>query len=315
MASRFGSIGVLMGGYSSEREISLRSGQAVFDSLINAGHQATLIDIRNQEKDKIAAQIKAAQIDVAFIALHGRLGEDGVIQSILEEMDIPFTGSGMQASQKAFNKTVTQAILKSQDLPVPEFICITDGKMMDFRKAFLVLKKLPFVVKAACEGSSLGITIVRHPAQWEGAIKDALKYGPYVVIEKFVKGRELTAGIFDKLPLPLVEIKAKTGFFDFSAKYQKGATEYLVPAPITEELASQIQGLALGAHEALGCEGFSRVDVRVDENSNPYILEVNTIPGFTETSLFPKAAKQAGYSFIDVCEKLLDLAHGKKVQR
>jgi D-alanine-D-alanine ligase len=315
MSSRFGSIGVLMGGYSSEREISLRSGQAVYESLTNAGHQATLIDIRNQEKDKIAAQIKAAQIDVAFIALHGRLGEDGVIQSILEEMDIPFTGSGMQASQKAFNKTVTQATLKSQDLPVPEFICITDGKMMDFRKAFLALKKLPFVVKAACEGSSIGITIVRHPAQWEGAIKDALKYGPYVVIEKFIKGRELTVGIFDKLPLPLVEIKAKTSFFDFSAKYQKGATEYLVPAPITEELASQIQGLALGAHEALGCEGFSRVDVRVDENSNPYILEVNTIPGFTETSLFPKAAKQAGYSFIDVCEKLLDLAHGKKVQR
>ncbi len=314
-SSRFGSIGVLMGGYSTEREISLKSGRAVTEALVKAGHKVVPIDISVQDKVKIIEQLREASIDIAFIALHGRLGEDGVIQTILEEMDIPYTGSGVTASQKAFDKTITQKILKAAGLPVTEFLCITDGKMIDWKLAFAVLKKLPFVVKAACEGSSIGIYIVRHPSQWEALLRDALKFGPHVVVEKFIKGREFTAGIFDRTPLPIVEICAKTSFFDFNAKYQKGATTYVVPARIDQALAEKVQKIALAAHDALGCEGFSRVDVRIDENMQPYILEVNTIPGFTETSLFPKAAAEAGHGFIDVCEQLLDLAHGKKTQR
>lgn len=313
--SRFGLVGVLMGGYSSEREISLRSGTAVAAALSQAGHQATPIDVTARDKHKIVDQIQQSSIQAAFIALHGRLGEDGVIQSILDDMNIPYTGSGVQASQKAFNKTTTQKILSGAGLPVSDFVCVTDGIMPDFKEVFGVLKKLPFVVKAACEGSSIGISIVRHPSQWEAAMRDALRFGPFVLIERFIKGRELTAGVFDAEPLPLVEIKSRTGFFDFTAKYQKGMTQYVIPPELPPGVTQDIQQLAVSAHEALGCYGFSRVDIRLDEGMNPYILEVNTIPGFTETSLFPKAAKEAGYEFIDVCEKLLDLGYAKKVQR
>lgn len=313
--SDFGNIGVLMGGYSSERQISLKSGQGVLDALIEGGHAAVGIDITAHDKHKIKEQIESAKIDIAFIALHGRLGEDGVIQSILEEMNLPYTGSGVVASQKAFNKTVAQKIFKANGLPVPEHVCITDGQRKDFKEVFGVLKKLPFVVKAACEGSSIGIFMVRHPSQWDSTMKDALAFGPFIIVEKYIKGREITAGIFDHESLPLVEIRPKTGMFDFNAKYSKGLTEYDVPARLDEALATKIKKMALTAHDAIGCEGFSRVDVRIDEKNEPYILEINTIPGFTPTSLFPKAAKEAGYSFLDVCTTLLKIAHGKKVQR
>ncbi len=311
----FGNIGVLMGGYSSERQISLKSGQAVCEALTQAGYPVVPIDITLQDKHKIKEQIADARIDIAFIALHGRLGEDGVIQSILEELNIPYTGSGVAASQKAFNKTIAQKIFKVHGLPVPEHFCITDGQRRDFKEVFGTLKKLPFVMKAACEGSSIGIYMVRHPSQWDGTIKDTLAFGPFVIIEKYIKGREITAGIFDGEALPLVEIRAKTGMFDFNAKYQKGLTEYDVPARLDEVLAAKIKKMALAAHDVIGAEGFSRVDVRLDEKNEPYILEINTIPGFTATSLLPKAAAQAGFSFLDVCTKLLMIAHGKKAQR
>ena len=209
LSSRFGTIGVLMGGHSSERSISLKSGHAVVISLAQEGYQVLAIDIIDHDKHKIIDQIRDANIDIAFIALHGRLGEDGEIQTILEELEIPYTGSGVQASQQAFNKIIAQGLFQSKGLPVPEFVSISDGRMMDFKKAFASLKKLPFVVKAACEGSSIGIYVVRHPSQWESSLKDALAKGQHVLIEKFIKGREVTVGIFDGQALPLVEIKPK----------------------------------------------------------------------------------------------------------
>ena len=314
MKSRFGTVGVLMGGYSSEREISLRSGQGVALALAEAGHQVVPLDINVSDRRRIMALIKDAAMDIAFIALHGRLGEDGAIQSILEEMDIPYTGSGPAASRLAFDKTMTQALFNRAGLPVPPYVLITDGNPLAFKDVFAALKTLPFVVKAACEGSSIGVYMVRHPSGWEGVLKDALSFGEHVVIEKFIKGREFTAGIFGREPLPLVEIRTRSALFDFTAKYQKGATEYIVPAAIDETLTGRIQQAALRAFDVLGCEAFARVDVRVDEKGDPYILELNTIPGFTETSLFPKAAQKAGYSFTGVCEQLLDLAYGKKVK-
>ena len=318
-----------MGGYSSEREISLRSGQAVADALSQEGHRVLPLDITTDDPAKITQQIQATPLDVAFIALHGRLGEDGVIQGILEKLEIPYTGSGVKASQLAFNKILTQKALQSAGLPVPANYTITDGRNVDFKTAWAEIKSTPLVVKAACEGSSIGVHIVRHPSEWEPAFKNALSYGPQIIVEQFIKGREFTAGIFDGEVLPLVEIVPKTNFFSFSAKYQKGATQYICPAEIPENLTRKIKELSLGASEALGCEGFSRVDLRIDENERPFILEVNTIPGFTGTSLFPKAAHAAGYSFVQVCEKLLSLAlHstqlttskeagnlGKKIQR
>ncbi len=311
----FGNIGVLMGGYSSERDISLRSGSGVAQALAGAGYAVRPVDITTSDRVKIADLLKNSGIDVGFIALHGRGGEDGFIQSILENLDIPYTGSGPAASQKAFNKITAQTIFKDAAIPVPENFYITDGQSVDFKDVFSVLKKLPFVVKAACEGSSIGISMVHHPSQWEGALKDALAFGPYVIVEKFIKGREVTVGIFDHEPLPLVEIITPNPLFDFTTKYQKGAAEYVVPAQLPLGLTEKIQAIALAAYDTLGCEGFSRVDIRLDESGNPYVLELNTIPGFTETSLFPKAATQVGYSFLQVCEKLLDSAYAKKVQR
>ncbi len=310
----FGNIGVLMGGYSSERNISLRSGSAVYESLAAAGYAVKAIDINTSDRQKILDLIKESKIEVAFIALHGRLGEDGQIQSILEEADIPYTGSGPKASQKAFNKISSQEIFKEAGLSVPEHFFITKGDLVHFKEVFTVLKKLPFVVKAACEGSSIGISMVRHPSQWEAALRDALSYGPYVIVEKFIKGREVTAGVFNGEALPLVEIVARNPLFDYNSKYQKGLTDYVVPADLPEKLTKKIQEMSVAAYTAIGCEGFARVDVRIDESQTPYILEINTIPGFTETSLFPKAAAKAGHNFLQVCEKLLELAYGKKVQ-
>jgi len=310
----FGTIGVLMGGYSSEREISLRSGWAVADALSQEGHRVKILDILTDDVPQIIRQIQETPLDIAFIALHGRLGEDGVIQGVLENLDIPYTGSGIRASQMAFNKIMTQRALKAAGLPVADNYFITDGKNVDFKIVWGYLKSTPVVVKPACEGSSIGVHMVRHPSEWDTALQDALGYGPQVIVEQFIKGREFTAGIFDREALPLVEICPQANFFTFSAKYQKGATRYICPAEIPENLTRDIQAVSLRAYEALGCEGFARVDLRVDDEGQIFILEVNTIPGFTETSLFPKAARGAGYSFLQVCEKLLDLAYGKKIR-
>ena len=311
----FGTIGVLMGGYSSEREISRRSGQAVAEALSQEGHRVLPLDIATDDMDRIIQQITAIPLDIAFIALHGRLGEDGVIQGILEKLDIPYTGSGVKASQLAFNKILTQKHLAQAGLPVAPNYFITDGRNVDFNIVRAHIRSTPLVVKPACEGSSIGVTIVRHPSEWEPAFKNALGFGPQIIVEQFIKGREFTAGIFDREALPLVEICTKSNFFSFNAKYQKGETLYICPAQVPEQLTATIKELSLRAVETLGCEGFARVDWRVDEHGQPFILEVNTIPGFTGTSLFPKAAREAGYSFVQVCEKLLDLAYGKKIQR
>lgn len=307
-ARQYGTIGVLMGGYSSEREISLRSGQAVADALSQEGWRVLALDITSDDVAKIIQQIQASPLDIAFIALHGRLGEDGVIQGILEKLEIPYTGCGVKASQLAFNKILTQKALHSAGLPVAAYYAVTDRKNVDFKTAWAHIKSTPLVIKPACEGSSIGVHIVRHPSEWEPAFKNALGYGPQVIIEQFIKGREFTAGILDREALPLVEILPKSNFFSFTAKYQKGATQYICPAEIPESLSRKIKKLSLSAAEVLGCEEFARVDLRVDDKEQPFILEVNTIPGFTGTSLFPKAASAAGYNFVQLCEKLLNLA-------
>lgn len=311
MASGFGKIGVLMGGVSSEREVSLRSGNAVVNALQQASHQALGVDISSADPIKLTQQIKDLQLDVAFIALHGALGEDGTIQEILERLQLPYTGCGINASQMAFNKIMAQKAFLKAGLLVAPHVCITDGQRLDFKAVWAQLKKTPVVVKPACEGSSIGVSLVRHPSEWEQALSQALKYGPGVIIEAFIKGREFTVGILDTTPLPIVEIITANQFFSFSAKYQKGATKYECPATITAEQTARMQAMALKAYQVMGGYGFARIDFRMDDQGNMYILEINTIPGFTETSLFPKAALAAGISFVEVCETLLRLAYAK----
>ncbi len=311
VAKDLGTVGVLMGGYSSERAISLKSGLAVVESLSKVGCSVMPIDITVREREQIKNTIKNANLGVGFIALHGALGEDGTIQSILEELGIPYTGSGVAASVRAFNKIATQRILKENRLPVPEF-CVAQKDSADVEVIAREVGSFPVVVKPACEGSSIGVTLARQKEDLSVALAEAFRYGKEAIVERFIPGRELTVGILDREALPIVEIRPQKQFFDFEAKYQKGMTDYIVPAPLAADLVREIQAIALKAHQAVGCEVYSRIDFRLDPESRPFILEINTIPGFTETSLFPKAAREAGIEFTDVCLRLIKLAYGKK---
>ena len=304
-------IGVLMGGYSSEREISLKSGKAVLDALQAAGYRASGLDLTAREEERILETIQTAAIDVAFIALHGRLGEDGTIQSILERAAIPYPGSGVAASRLAINKAKTQSLLKAKGIPVADFAVVINEAALDIAKILQNLT-LPLVVKPACEGSSIGIVVVREKENLEVALREAFRYGNEVLVERYLPGKELTVGILGNGALPVVEICPKNKFFDFTAKYQPGMTDYVVPAAIPRETAILAQQAAWAAHEALGCEDFSRVDIILDENGSPHVLEVNTIPGFTATSLLPKAARAAGLDFTELCLKLIRSAYEKK---
>ncbi len=308
----FGHIGVLMGGPSSEREISLRSGQAVLEALQKNGCQVTRFDITSAQPEEIQGLLKKNRIDVAFIALHGAFGEDGTVQLILEQEGIPYTGSGVAASQIAIDKILTQSCLKGKGIPVPQFIIGDKHDKISPDNILKDLGGLPVVVKPPTEGSSIGITVVREKEDLTKAMEEAFRFGPRILIEQFIKGRELTVGILRDDPLPVIEIRSKHEFFDFTAKYGAGLTDYLIPAPLPENIKELIQQTAIAAYNAIGCRDFSRVDIMLAEDQKPYVLEINTIPGFTSTSLLPKAAKEAGYNFTELCLKLIELAYEKK---
>lgn len=309
---KFGRIGVLMGGYSSEREISLKSGMAVVEALKSEGCQVVPIDITETDEKEIASLIARSGIDTAFIALHGRLGEDGRIQAILENLNIPYPGSGVESSRLAINKTLAQSIFKNNGIPVPPYVIA--GRDDNLKEEFLIkeLGNPPWVVKPACEGSSIGISLVETIKDFKKALQIAGEYGGKILIERFIKGRELTAGILEERALPIVEIRSSRTFFDFTAKYKQGLTEYIVPAVLPRKLGRELQAQALKAHQALGCRDISRVDMILASDGTGYVLEINTIPGFTSTSLLPKAAKAAGLEFNQLCHILVELAYGKK---
>ena len=308
----FGRIGVLMGGYSSERDISLKSGRAVVEALKSAGCDAAALDIVERDEKKIAAFIKKADLDIAFITLHGRLGEDGMIQAILEDLSIVFTGSGKEASRRAINKVMTQGWLRQHNIPVAPSFGVTNRDQDSLRSILERIHQWPVVVKPACEGSSIGVTIVGNPGALAPALHLAWQYGPEALVEQYIKGRELTVGILDQTPLPVIEIRPRAEFFDFSAKYQSGTTEYIVPADLPDKAGEDIRQTALTTHRVLGCSDLSRIDFMLDEQGRHYVLEINTIPGFTSVSLLPRAAKHRGISFEQLCLQLTALAYGKK---
>ena len=305
---KIGRIGVLMGGPSEERQISLRSGKAVYESLKNANFDVVPIDIESQDLEENIRKIKSYNIEVAFIALHGRFGEDGTIQKLLEDLGIPYTGSGVLASKFALDKVLSRQRFLSFGLNVPDYIVI---EKKDFDKTYLSLNKFkfPLVVKPACQGSSIGLSIVEDKDSLSKAIDLAFSFDERIIIEEYIKGRELTVGILDEEPLPVIEIIPKKKFFDYEAKYTPGLTEYVVPAKLEEKIASQAKNSALLAHKSLDCFGFSRVDMILNKENKVFVLEVNTIPGLTETSLLPKAAKAVGIGFLELCLKLIDSAY------
>lgn len=306
----YGRIGVLMGGASTERNISLKSGKAIFESLKGIGLDTVAIDIKTDKIKENSELIKSKKIDCAFLALHGKFGEDGQIQGILDVLGVPYTGSGKLASHLAMDKLACRKILQVYGLAVPRYKQVNNisfGTNSINDRDF----NFPIVVKPISQGSSIGLSIVESPDKLRGAIKRALEFDKDVLIEEYIKGREVTVGILNDSPLPIVEIVPKRDFFDYQAKYTPGMTEYVVPARIEGELAGRIQSQALEAHRLLGCRGYSRVDIILSQDNTPFILEINTTPGFTRTSLFPKAAKVNGVEFTQLCLELVRLAYEK----
>ena len=312
---KLGRIGILMGGYSSEREISLKSCKAIYDALMKEQCDAVPLDITDSKEEKIIQCILEKKIDVAFIALHGCLGEDGTIQAILEKLEIPYTGSNPNASRLALDKSLAQELFKKNNLPVPKFISVAKKDFNLHQKFFSSIDFLPIIVKPACEGSSIGITLVKTKKDLEKAMQIAWEYGDKLLIEEYIKGRELTVGILDQRPLPIIEIRYQNDLFDFHTKYHSSTTEYIVPAPVSGDLTLRIQQTALQAYHTLGCCDLSRVDFMLGDDGSFYLLEINTIPGFTSMSLLPKAAQAAGITFPQLCLKLVGLAYGKKKTR
>lgn len=304
-----GKIGVLMGGASSEREISLKSGKAVYEALKQLGVDVVPIDIESEDAEKNINLIKSHNIDCAFLALHGRFGEDGQIQQILDSIDLPYTGSGVDSSRLAMDKVLSRRIFEANGLAVPRYK-VFEGK--SFPEKWDNHLGLPLVIKPATHGSSIGLSIIDKEQDLKQAVELAFSFDERIIIEEYIKGRELTVGILEESALPVIEIIPKKIFFDFEAKYQTGMTDYVVPAQITEEVARATKDAALRAHQLLGCSGCSRVDLILSEKGIPYVLEVNTIPGLTSTSLLPKAARCVGIEFSQLCIKLIQLAYEKR---
>ena len=300
-------VGVVAGGTSSEREISLLSGNAVFKALQKKGFNVVFIDATKTMETDVLKE----KIDIAFIALHGKEGEDGTIQQFLRGNGIIFTGSGPLSSKVCIDKELTKKILKDNGIGVAEYVIVNREQYFNVDSFEL---GFPIVVKPAKEGSSFGLSVVREKKELHSAMDKAFEYGKTIILEKFIEGKELTVGILGKSILPVVEIITKDNIYDFNAKYVDNKTQYICPAKISQEKEQQVKGIGFLAHKILGCEDFSRVDMRMDKQGNIYVLEVNTIPGLTERSLLPKAANVFGICFEDLCEDILELAVFRKVR-
>lgn len=296
-------IGVLLGGLSSEREVSIASGTAILKALHEKGYHAVAVDVGRDVAEKIHEQ----GIEAAFIALHGKFGEDGAIQGMLEVMGIPYTGSGILASALGMNKTVSKQVFRSQGLLVGPYEVIYAGSA---DKAHSIVSQLryPVVIKPHAEGSSVGVSLVFKNEEVTPAVELAFKYGDEILIEKFIKGKEVQVGILGARALGAIEIVPKRTFYDYAAKYEKGMSDHFFPARIPEADYQRTLEAGTAAHRAIGCRGYSRVDFIIDESGVPHILEVNTLPGMTATSLLPEIAKGVGISFPDLVEEILRLA-------
>lgn len=303
-------IGVLMGGQSAERDVSLRTGAAVHRSLVHRGYDAVAIDVG----PRLAQDLCDHKIGLVFLALHGPGGEDGAIQGFLETLGIPYTGSGIQASAIGMHKETTKTLLASARIPVPAGTVVKRGEKVSIAAVMRAAKlRWPVVIKPASQGSTIGVTIVRKPAQWRDALALAHRYDVDAMVEAYIPGREVTVSIIGRnnsapLVLPAVEIVAPGGFYDFAAKYEKKTTQYLCPAPLTASVTRQIRAWALRTYEVLGCEGAARVDFRITPRGRSVVLEINTAPGMTEKSLLPMAAARAEMDYDELTEQILESA-------
>ncbi|MBE2179597.1 MAG: D-alanine--D-alanine ligase [Chthoniobacterales bacterium] len=285
---------VLMGGPGSEREVSLRSGAAVAGALRRGGYRVTEVEVKDTELDL------PADTGLCVNMIHGTFGEDGQLQGILDARKIPYTGEGEAGSRLAFDKKESKRRFEKAGVPTPRWEMIAAGERPSL--------PLPLVVKAPREGSSVGVHIIRHQEELDAALRDCASLDREILIEEFVEGRELTVGVVGDRAMAVVEIRPHEGFYDYAHKYTKGASDYFCPAPLDAETTRHVQDTALAAHRSLGLEVYSRVDILLAAGGIPFVLETNTIPGMTETSLLPKAAAEAGMTFLELCEEIAQLS-------
>jgi D-alanine-D-alanine ligase len=297
-------VGVLYGGISAEREISLKSGDAVAKALGETGYPAELFDIRDVPLGSLGLE----SMDVAFIALHGTFGEDGGIQCVLDVLGVPYTGSGVRASRLAMDKVASKLCFRQRGLATPRFVEIEAAWPEERKLAAARSIGFPLILKPACQGSSVGVTFVRTERRLSAAVAMAFEFDDRAIAESYIAGRELTVGILDDHPLPIIELLFDGPVFSYDIKYRKGAARHVVNPDLPHGLAERVQDIALAAHRGLGCRGCTRVDLRLSRDDQPFLLEVNTIPGMTETSLLPDAAAAAGMSFAELCELAVDMA-------
>lgn len=300
-------VAVLMGGRSAEREVSLNTGAQVASALAERGFDVVSVDTG---APGFIGDLQSCGADVAFICLHGRFGEDGTVQGLLELLDLPYVGSGVLASALAMNKVMSKHFYANESLPTPDYVALRRGEEVDFAA---VVERLggKTVVKPANEGSSVGMTIVHEPAELPAAIDLAFSCDPLVLVERFEAGVEVTIAVLgnrDAVALPTIEVVAENEFYDYESKYVPGMSKHIIPARVSEEQRAECERLAVAAHVALGCAGMSRSDTIVAPDGRVLLLETNTIPGMTKTSLLPDAAAAAGITFPQLCERLVELA-------
>jgi D-alanine-D-alanine ligase len=303
-------VAVLKGGRSLERQVSLRSGARVEDALERLGHDVVALDVGQD----LIERLREASPDVAFIAMHGRDGEDGTVQELLEILDIPYTGSGVLACVRATDKVLAKHLMIEAGIPTPEFFAFSETAFRELGAADAlpaIEERLgfPIVVKPSSQGSALGIKFARSAADVPAALVAAFSYDSRVLLERYVDGRDLAVSILDGEPLPVVEaVPTGDGFYDFEARYEIGRTEFVCPATLPDGLTEEAQELALRTYELLGCSAFGRVDLMLGADGELTVLEANPIPGLTETSLLPQAAEAAGISFDELVGRIVELA-------
>lgn len=302
-------VAVVMGGPSAEREVSLNTGAAIANALREYGYTNVVeIDLDPRNFGKQLAESKA---EVVFNAVHGLYGEDGRLQTLLEIREMPYTGSGMIASVSCMDKVITKRMLRDAGISTPACL-IVNKKESGIKEKIMQRFSLPVVIKPASQGSSIGVEIVKEENQLDEALANAFKYSRDILVEKFIGGKELTVSMMQKdgevVALPVIHIAPHSGMYDYHSKYTKGATEYICPADLDEETTKKVQEISKQAYEVLGCSGVARADVMLDEEGNGYVLEINTVPGMTATSLVPKAAAAAGISFPELCNIILQSA-------
>ena len=302
---------VVMGGPSTEAEVSRRSGKAILNALLEKGYQAEGLEL---DPPNFPQQIKASGADFVFNALHGKYGEDGIIQGTLDMMGIPYTSSGVMAAAVTMDKVATKRFFMAEGIPTPRAHTYFRFEYNRRNLAEEIIEEfgVPVVVKASSQGSSIGVVIVEQPEELEAALEEAFKYDHEILVEKFIKGRELTVAVWGneehQEALPIIEITTVTGRYDYETKYKAGASSHIIPAPLPAEVSKAVEDIAIRAFAVCGCVGMARVDFMLDELNEPYAIEINTVPGMTETSLVPDAGRAAGIQFPDLCAKILAMA-------